>query len=350
MVYNSKTLSLIISIIVAALTTIFLSLLKDVNVLVYIVAFSISLGSSFLLTYFTLQFFIFREIEKLKRNFESFKKKNFKTSRKKISSSSNPLALLGYDMEEFAFAKQNEIEQLKKEGEFRRDFLADVAHELKTPIFSAQGFIHTLLDGALHDKEVSERFLKKAAKSLDGLENLVKDLIIISQIESGVVKLDFEYLDFSLLTKEVIEQLESNAHRRKTKIRFINSINEPIIVYGDAQRLRQVMTNFIDNAIKYGKDKGEIEVELKVSSGKKKVEVSIKDNGPGISEEHLMRIFERFYRVDKSRSKDTGGTGLGLAIVKHILEAHQSKIDVKSELNKGTKFTFVLNLPKREEE
>ena len=348
MVYNSRSIALIISLIVASLTTIFLSLINDVQIYVYIVAFSISLGSSFLLTYFALQFFIFREIEKLKRNFESFKKKEIKLAKRKRNSSTNPLALLGRDMEEYAYAKQLEIEQLKKEGEFRRDFLADVAHELKTPIFAAQGFIHTLLDGAIDDKEISLRFLKKSAKSIDGLENLVKDLIVISQMESGDVKLNIEYFNFVLLTQEVIEQLEHKAGKRGTTIVFNKNTDDDILVKGDIQRLRQVMTNFIDNAIKYGKDDGEIVVDL--TSSKKKLTVSISDDGPGISEEHQARIFERFYRVDKSRSRDTGGTGLGLAIVKHILEAHKTKIDIESEVNKGTKFTFTLKLIGSEED
>ena len=349
MVYNSRTLSLIISVIVATITTIFLSLLNDVQVLVYVVAFSISLAASFLLTFFTLQFFIFREIEKLKENFESFKKQEISKAKKRSVNSTNPLALLGQDMEDYAYAKQLEIEQLKEEEAFRRDFLADVAHELKTPIFAAQGFIHTLLDGAIDDKEVSLRFLKKSAKSIDGLENLVKDLIVISQMESGAVTLNKDYFDLSILTHDVIEQLESKATKKGTKINFNNSFGTPVVVEGDSQRLSQVLTNFVDNAIKYGIDKGVIEVTLKPSKLNKRVIISIEDNGPGIDEEHLNRIFERFYRIDKSRSRETGGTGLGLAIVKHILEAHDSKIDVKSQLGKGTKFTFALKLAKSED-
>ena len=350
--FNSKTFSLIISVIVGVLTTIFLTLIEDVKIEVYIVAFSISLGSSFILSYFTLQFFVFREIEKLKANFESFKKKEISQAKKlsKRRNTTNPIQLLGYDMQEYAYAKQLEIEQLKKEEEFRRNFLADVAHELKTPIFAAQGFVHTLLDGAISDDGVNRKFLNKSAKSLDNLENLVSDLMTISQLESGNVKLEFEYLNLTALTKERIELLEHKAAKKNTAIKFSTNQKEPIEVFGDIQRLGQTLTNLIDNAIKYGNENGTIEVILKVSSGKKKVRVIIKDDGPGMDNEHLSRIFERFYRIDKSRSRETGGTGLGLAIVKHILEVHESKINVESELGKGTKFTFALPLPKHEKE
>lgn len=350
--FNSRTLSLLISVIVGVLTTIFLSLIDDVKPEVYVIAFSISLSSSFLLSYFTLQIFVFREIEKLKIDFEKFKLQEIKVAEKisKRTNTTNPIQMLGHDMHEYAYAKQLEIEQLKKEEEFRRNFLADVAHELKTPIFAAQGFVHTLLDGAINDSEVNTKFLKKSAKNLDGLENLVKDLITISQLESGEVKLDFEYLNLTALTKERIELLEHKAAKKNTVIKFSVNQKEPIEVLGDIQRLGQVVTNFIDNAIKYGNENGIIEVVLKVSSSQNKVYVSIKDDGPGISEEHLNRIFERFYRIDKSRSRETGGTGLGLAIVKHILEVHDSKIKVESEIGKGTKFSFALSLPKNEEE
>ena len=347
--FNSRTFSLIISVIVAFLTTIFLSLIKDVQVEVYFVAFSISLGSTFLLTYFTLQLFIFKEIEKLKTSFEKLQKKNFKDidSKKTKSNSGNPLEDLSSEMKAFAYAKQLEITQLKKESEFRRDFLADVAHELKTPIFAAQGFIHTLLDGAIDDKEVSTRFLKKSAKSLDGLDVLVKDLMVISQIETGDLKLQFEYFNLSLVTSEIIEQLEHKASKKGTTINFKS--NESIIeTYGDSNRIRQVLTNLIDNSIKYGIDNGSITVNIKLSSNRNKVTISVEDDGPGIEAIHLDRIFERFYRIDKSRSRDTGGTGLGLAIVKHIIEAHDSMLNVESEINKGTKFTFILRTPKED--
>lgn len=345
--FNSRTFSLIISLIVAFLTTIFLSLIKNVQTEVYFVAFSISLGSTFLLTYFTLQLFIFKEIDKLKVSFKKLQKKDFKdiSSKKTRQNSGNPLMELSSEMKAYTYAKQLEINQLKKESEFRRDFLADVAHELKTPIFAAQGFIHTLLDGAIDDKEVSSRFLKKSAKSLDGLDNLVKDLMVISQIETGDLTLQFEYFNLSLVTSEIIEQLEHKASKKGTTINF-DSNNGIIEAYGDANRIRQVITNLVDNSIKYGIDNGSITIKL--SSNKNKVKISVTDDGPGIAEVHLDRIFERFYRIDKSRSRDTGGTGLGLAIVKHIIEAHNSKLTVESKIDEGTRFTFILTLPKEE--
>ncbi len=223
-----------------------------------------------------------------------------------------------------------------------REFLANVSHELKTPIFAAQGFVHTLLDGAKDDPVVSTRFLKKAAKSLDGLDALVRDLVVLSQVESGDLKMDFEEVDMIQITRDIFEQLESKAEKRGTKLKIRAKNIDKCYVWADYQRITQVMTNFVDNAIKYGKDNGKVIVEIEEE--KKYFQISIEDDGPGIHQEHVNRIFERFYRVDKSRSRETGGTGLGLAIVKHILNAHEATISVTSKIDKGTRFTF--RLPK----
>lgn len=220
---------------------------------------------------------------------------------------------------------------------FRREFLADVSHDLKTPIFAAQGFIHTLLDGAIEDPEVSHKFLKKAAKSLDGLEVLVKDILILTQVESGDIRMHFEPIDLKEVVEEVFEQLESKAKKRD--IRLYIKTKDPLLVNADRLRISQVLTNLVSNGITYGKPGGKVTVTIKGT------EVKVADNGIGISEEHLPRVFERFYRVDKSRSRAVGGTGLGLAIVKHILNAHDASIDVISKLGEGTTFTFTLSKP-----
>jgi two-component system phosphate regulon sensor histidine kinase PhoR len=257
----------------------------------------------------------------------------------KTSGKSNPFGKINDEIHTFATLKQKEIDELIKLENFRREFVADVSHELKTPIFAAQGFVHTLLDGAVNDKNVRTRFLKKAAKSLDGLDALVQDLLTLSQIETGDIKMHFENFDLRRLCEDVLDQFEEKADKKKIKLKLGNDHNR-IMVYADKQRISQVITNFVSNAINYTPEDGSVSVEFEV--GKKNVTTFVSDNGEGIPESHLDRIFERFYRVDKSRSREKGGTGLGLAIVKHILEGHHSKPEVTSEVGKGSTFSFKL--------
>jgi two-component system phosphate regulon sensor histidine kinase PhoR len=239
--------------------------------------------------------------------------------------------------------KQSEIDELKKKSHFRREFIANISHELKTPIFSAQGFVHTLIDGAVKDKSVRDKFLKKAAKSLDGLDLLVQDLLTLSQIEIGDIKMHYEYFDIQKLCKEVIEQLEDQIEKKGVIVSLVPK--EQVLVFADYRRMGQVMNNLLTNAIKYNKEGGKVKVILEESENY--VGVTVSDTGEGIPEEHRGRIFERFYRVEKSRSRRGGGTGLGLAIVKHILEGHNTAINVSSQVGNGTEFSF--RLAKEEE-
>jgi two-component system phosphate regulon sensor histidine kinase PhoR len=231
---------------------------------------------------------------------------------------------------------------------FRREFLADVSHELKTPIFAAQGFLHTLLDGAMDDENVRDKFLLKAVKSLDGLNTMIQDLLTLSKMEAGFIKMDYDIFDITLLTRDVFEQLEEQAAKRKITLLFDKPYQE-VMVYADAKRIRQVMINLLENAIKYGSKNGNVEVGFSPNDHQL-LDITVKDDGPGISVEHLDRIFERFYRIEKSRSKDKGGSGLGLAIVKHILTAHETEINVNSKVKKGTAFTFQLQTTPMENE
>jgi two-component system phosphate regulon sensor histidine kinase PhoR len=217
--------------------------------------------------------------------------------------------------------------------------LPNVSHELKTPIFAAQGFVHTLLDNPDEEEDIRIKFLEKAAKSLDGLDELVKDLLTVSQIETGAIKIEKKPIDLRPVILEIFEQLESKANLRDIKLKMIG-FQGPIIVNADFQRISQVLINLIDNGIKYGNDGGKVIVEI--SERNKTFQIDVKDNGPGIPAEHLPRLFERFYRVDKSRTKLSGGSGLGLSIVKHIVQAHGSKIFVQSKMDKGTIFSFKL--------
>ena len=211
---------------------------------------------------------------------------------------------------------------------------------LKTPIFAAQGFVHTLLDGAVKDKSVRTKFLKKAARSLDGLDVLVQDLVTLSQMEIGEIRMHFEYFDIYQLVEDVVEQFESKFQRKEISFSIQPEEKQQILVYADPQRIFQVLLNLTSNAINYTDDGGDVEIKLDLK--KNEVNVSVIDSGIGIPKEDMERVFQRFYRVDKSRSRKQGGTGLGLAIVKHIIELHQSKIVVNSKVGKGSTFSFKL--------
>lgn len=237
---------------------------------------------------------------------------------------------------------QREIKKLKDLEAYRREFLGEVSHELKTPIFAIQGFIHTLMDGAVDDMKVRNKFLKKAMKNSDRLASLVDDLLVITQAESGEIETKIRRFPIYELVADVVESLERKFSRKNRNITCIVEANglEGQDVLADRERIEQVLTNLVDNAIKYGNPDGTIRIELRLRNDK--LEVSVIDDGPGIDPEHLEKIFRRFYRVDKSRSRETGGTGLGLAICKHLLKLHGETISVSSQLGEGTSFIFTL--------
>lgn len=233
---------------------------------------------------------------------------------------------------------KNDIEYMKKLQRVRSEFIGNVSHELRTPIFAIQGYIETLLNGAIEDQRVNRNFLLKANQHTINLNNLLNDLINISMIESGEMQMSFRYFELKPYLTSLVEELNHLAEEKNIKL-ILNELPNELYVLGDKERLKQVLTNLIHNAIKYT-EKGH--VEIIVEQEKKCVNIIIKDTGIGIPEEDIDRIFERFYRVDKARSRAVGGTGLGLSIVKHILEAHNSKITVKSQLGVGSEFSFRL--------
>lgn len=233
---------------------------------------------------------------------------------------------------------KNDIAKMKRLERIRTEFLGNVSHELRTPIFTIQGFLETLLNGALEDPKVNRKFLEKAAAHTENLNNLLNDLIDISMIESGEMRLSFRYFNLMDFLTEVAKEFDPVILEKNLQIE-INQFNKKLEVFGDKTKLRQVLVNLIQNAIKYS-NSGKI--ELIVEEEKSHAILIVKDYGLGIPETDVERIFERFYRVDKTRSKDIGGTGLGLAIVKHIVEAHQSKIEVKSKVGVGSEFSFRL--------
>jgi two-component system phosphate regulon sensor histidine kinase PhoR len=339
MVYSSRVLALLLALFIAFITTLFLSLFESVAASALVVAFFISFSVSYLLIFVVLEFLIFREINKIYKLMNKLRKKELHAIEREKPNALNPLKKINDDIYSFADLKQKEIDELKKLEAFRKEFIADVSHELKTPIFAAQGFVHTLLDGAVNDKAVRNKFLQKAAKSLDGLDVLVQDLLTLSHIETGQIKMHIEAVDLHKLTEEIFEQFEEKADKRDVRLR-IEDPGQKVLVFADWQRISQVMTNLISNAIKHSYDGNEVIVSFDV--GKKNVTTYVKDFGEGIATEHVNRIFERFYRVDKSRSREKGGTGLGLAIVKHILEGHNTRAEVESIPGKGSTFSFKL--------
>jgi two-component system phosphate regulon sensor histidine kinase PhoR len=251
------------------------------------------------------------------------------------------MATLTYEVKKFARDKKLEIEMLKVREEYRREFIGNVSHELKTPLFTVQGYLSTLLDGAMNDKSIRKKYLQRAEKGVERLIYIVQDLDMISKLEVGDLNLEMHSFDVVKLVQNVFDLLEMEASKKDILLLFDMKYNKPIYVVADSEKIEQVLINLVMNSIKYGKEKGSTEVSIE-SLTKNKVIVRIKDNGEGIEKQHISRLFERFYRIDKSGARSEGGSGLGLSIVKHIIEAHEEKIYVESEFGKGSEFSFTL--------
>lgn len=248
---------------------------------------------------------------------------------------------LSAEVKKFAEKKQIEIASLNERESYRREFLGNVSHELKTPLFTVQGYLLTLLDGAIDDETISEKYLQRANKGVERLVAIVKDLDLISKLESNELGLQKEEFNIIELIQGVFDLLEMKSHTRGITLMFDKTYDIPLLVIGDRERIEQVLINLIMNSLKYGKVDGTTTVNIE-SYGHNKILIKITDTGLGIKKEHLSRLFERFYRVDQSRSREQGGSGLGLSIVKHIIEAHDETILVKSEFEKGSEFSFTM--------
>ena len=296
-------------------------------------------GLSFLILQLRVRKLFFERIRQIYEDLEFETDSLIKTS--PIDSDMNSFSR---DLEEFVKLKRTEIETLKKEGIYRKEFVGNVAHELKTPLFSVQGYISNLLDGAMDDKELLKKYLKRAEKSVDRLTFIIKDLDLITQLESSTLKLKVTSFDIIKLTEEIIEDLEISASKRNIKIIFNKNYDKQILVEADKNRIEQVITNLVSNSINYGSEKGTTEISFE--SNVEKIIVKVNDNGEGITEENMPRLFQRFFRVDVSRSRSQGGSGLGLAIVKHIIDAHNEDIYVQSTLGVGSEFSFTLKKSK----
>ena len=240
-----------------------------------------------------------------------------------------------------ALRRSVELDSLKDQASYRREFVGNISHELKTPLFTVQGYILTLLDGALKDSSVNKKYLERANKGVERLIYIVKDLDLLTKLEKGDTNLEMEDFNILELIQSVFELLEMQAAKSNIKLEFDQKYETAVTVNADRERVQQVLTNLIMNSIKYGKKKGTTEVSVQPIYDNKII-VRVRDNGEGIEDEHLPRLFERFYRVDKSGNRRRGGSGLGLAIVKHIIEAHKEKIFVESQVEIGSEFSFTL--------
>ncbi|MGI9525534.1 MAG: sensor histidine kinase [Weeksellaceae bacterium] len=248
---------------------------------------------------------------------------------------------LSEEISNITIDKTQEIDLLLEKENYRREFVGNVAHELKTPLFSIQGYLLTLIEGGVDDESIRDKYLNRINKSVERLTYIVKDLDLITELEAGSLILDKYPFNIVALTQEVFDLLEIKAENNQIKLQYDKIYDNPIKVLGDIEKIEQVMTNLIANAINHSQRSGTVTVSFVPMNNK--IQISVQDTGMGIKADQLKRIFERFYRVDKSRSRNQGGSGLGLAIVKHILEAHKQKITVKSEYGKGATFTFYLD-------
>ena len=293
---------------------------------------------SYLLIFYAVEQFIYNKVKIIYKNIHELKVGN-DTDEDEVVRTSD-LDYVTREVSEWAEQRRNEIIELRERENFRREFIGNISHELKTPIFNIQGYMLTLLDGALDDPEINRKYLKRANKSVDRMINIIDDLETISALESKSVQLSLSSFDIIELVREVFDVSEDKAAKRNIALTLKKDYDKPIKVEADRPKIEQVLTNLITNAIKYGKNDGKIEVRFYDMHDNVLVEIS--DDGVGIPQEDIPRVFERFYRVDKSRSREAGGTGLGLSIVKHILEAHKQTINVRSSENAGSTFSFTL--------
>jgi len=291
---------------------------------------------SFVVLQYRVERFIYRRVKKIYDDVSLLESSSFINQ-----PITTDMETLTREVKKFATDKKLEIEMLQIREEYRREFLGNVSHELKTPLFTVQGYLSTLIDGAMDDKTVRKKYLKRAEKGVERLIYIVEDLDMITKLESGDLNLEISDFDIVELVQNVFDLLEMKADKKKITLAFENDRIQPIVVRGDKDKIQQVVENLIVNSIKYGKESGLTEVAI-VNLTKKKVLVRITDNGEGIEKQNIPRLFERFYRVNKSGSRSEGGSGLGLAIVKHIIEAHKEKIYVESEFGIGSEFSFTI--------
>lgn len=335
--------------LLSALTALVIS--TPVGIIVYalnatwwlaLVIFALFFLGCFGLIHYTLQQFIYRKIKLIYKFIYQTKASKKEEFYNKTFLPQKDIDEVREDVEKWAEQHTAEIEILQQNENYRKEFLQNLSHELKTPIFAIQGYVETLLNGALDNKAVNQKFLLNASRNIDRLVNLVDDLDEISRLESGHQQLNKSFFIIQDLVRDVYESLSIKADEKEIKYNVKKGCEFPLEVFADKQKIKQVLTNLIDNAIKYGKQHGTIESSFYKLDGER-VLIEISDDGSGIAEDHLHRIFERFYRTDQARSRKVGGSGLGLSICKHIIEAHNQTMHVRSKVDVGSTFGFTLS-------
>ena len=306
------------------------------------IAFVIILIGSFFLIHFIIQQFIYRKIKLIYKFIYQTKASKKQEMYYKYILPQKTIDEVRQDVEDWAEQQQKEIELLKKNESFRKEFLQNLSHEIKTPVFAIQGYIDSLLQGGKEDHEINERFLKKASKNTDRLLNLIHDLDEISRLERGELDIYKEYFIIQDLVREVFESLFINAQKLNISFSIKKGCEQSISVFADKEKIRQVITNLVNNSIKYGKERGTVVASMYNTDGKN-ILIEITDDGIGISEDNISRVFERFYRTNEGRARDVKGSGLGLSICKHIIEAHGHSIHVRSTIGLGTTIGFTLD-------
>ncbi len=329
--FSSLYITLSLSFIVLLFEYIFFSIVLESIIIFALITFALS----FLVIQLRIEHFIYKRVKAVYDSVTLLDSSSLQQQRV-----TTDMATLTKEVEKFARDKKIEIESLKGRENYRKEFMGNVSHELKTPLFTVQGYILTLLDGAIKDKKVRKKYLKRASKGVDRLIYIVNDLDMITKLEAGDLHLYEECFNIVEVAENVFELLEMKAHKKQISLSF-DKVYDPIMVYADLERIQQVLTNLVVNSIKYGKKGGTTEVSIE-SLPQHKILIRVTDNGEGIAKEHISRLFERFYRIDKSGSRSEGGSGLGLSIVKHIIEAHDEKIYVESDYGVGSEFSFTL--------
>jgi two-component system phosphate regulon sensor histidine kinase PhoR len=294
--------------------------------------------SIYIIVYYLLNSFIFEKINPIYKTIHNLNIPE-KELRKDMEEK-DMISEVNREVINWARNKTREIAQLKELAKYRKEFLGNVSHELKTPIFNIQGYVLTLLDGALEDETINRPYLEKTERSINRMISIVEDLEAITRLEAGELKLNYSTFDVKKLVEDIFESQEMRAREKGITLQFKTPYDKNIFVTADKERIDQVITNLIVNSIKYGKEYGTTQVSFMDMD--ENILIDINDDGTGIPDKDIPRIFERFYRVDKSRSREAGGTGLGLAIVKHVIEAHNQTVNVRSTVNEGTSFAFTL--------
>ena len=325
-----------LSSIVMVILGVLMLLTEEINWVLLLLFPLLCFGVSFLVIQIRIERFIYKRIKKIYDDVSLLEKSSFTNA-----PITTDMKTLTEEIEKFAQDKKIEIDTLKIREEYRKDFLGNVSHELKTPLFTVQGYIETLLDGAMNDDKIKKKYLERANKGVERLIYIVKDLDLITKLEAGDLNLERTNFNIIELVESVFDLIEMKAAKKNIALTFDIEYTAPVMVYADRDKVQQVLTNLVVNSIKYGHENGTTEVSIE-NLIKNKVIIRVTDNGEGISEQYLSRVFERFYRVDKSGNRSVGGSGLGLSIVKHIIEAHGEKIYVESVIEVGSEFSFTL--------